>query len=129
MSAGGVSWTYFVSPSDAKEAVGRHFLYGPAVRVFGTSVVYPGRDYETWDVPLWDPAETHRTSRTRRDIAQQDTSLQQHDRVKRFFPYMYGGMQGMMGGYGTGMASASASASASTMGAGFYGSYRYPFFG
>jgi hypothetical protein len=127
MSAGGVAWTYFVSPSDAQEAVGRHFLYGPTVRAFGTSFVHPGRDHEMWDVPLWDSAKTDRLSRTRRGIALQDTSLQQHERVKRFFPYMYGGMPGMMGGYGTGMASASASAS--TMGAGFYGSYGYPYFG
>jgi hypothetical protein len=118
-----------MSPADVQEAVGRHFLYGPAVRLFGTSFVYPGRVYETWDVPFRGPDKTGMTRRTRRDIGQKDVSSGHHERVKRFFPYMYGGMPGMMGGYGTGMASASASASASAMGTGLYGSYGYPFFG
>jgi hypothetical protein len=124
-----VSWTYFVGPSDVQEAVGRNFLYGPAVRMFGTSFMYPGRVYETWDVPFWGPGKTDRIKRTRRDIRQHNASSGHHERVKRFFPYMYGGMPGMMGGYGTGMASASASASASAMGSGWYGSYGYPIFG
>jgi hypothetical protein len=101
--------------------VGRNFLYGPAVRMISTSFVYPGRVCETWDVPFWGPDNTDRTRRTRRDIGEQDASSRQHGRVKRFIPYMYGGMPGMMGGYGTGMASAS------TMGTGWYGSYGYPF--
>jgi hypothetical protein len=95
--------------------------------MFGTSFLYPGRVYETWDVPFWGPDKTDRIRRTRRDIGQQAISSRQHERVKRFFPYMYGGMPGMMGGYGTGMVSASASASA--MGTGWYGSNGYPFFG
>jgi hypothetical protein len=131
VSAGGVTWTYFVSPFDVQGAVGRNFLYDPAVRMFGTSFVYPGRVYGTWDVPFRGPDKTDKIRRTRRDIGQQDASSGQHGRVKRFFPYMYGGMPGMMGGYGNGMASSSASAfaSASAMGTGWYGSYGYPFFG
>jgi hypothetical protein len=72
------------------------------------------------EVPLWGAAKADRSSRVRRDIWRRERR-----RVKRFFPYMYGGMPGMMGGYGGGMSSASAVA----MATGSYGSYGYPFYG
>ena len=128
ISAGGVAWTYFASPSIPQE-----FLYNTPVRVFVSSFNYPVRDYEMWGLanvpPLGNAAPSTRTPRTKRATLQQEAfTTGKHERSKRFLPYMYGGMPGMMmGGYGTGMASASASAMAGSS-YGSYGSYGYPFF-
>ena len=121
VSAGDLTWTLYGIPP-----IQQQFLYSTPVRVFGSSFDYPDRPYETWGLanmpPLWNEAPVDRTA-----TLQQEASSGQHRRSKRFLPYMYGGMPGMMGGYGTGMASAAAAASA--MATNSYGSYGYPFFG
>ncbi|GFG33209.1 hypothetical protein Cfor_05518 [Coptotermes formosanus] len=123
--AGGVTWTLFASPPFQQQ-----FHYSTPVRVFSSSFDYPERSYEMWGVanipPLWDAAPTNRTPRIKRSTPQHEASTGNHKRSKRFLPYFYGGMPGMMmGGYGASMASASASAMATDS----YGSYGYPFFG
>jgi len=92
--------------------------------VFGSSFHYPERPYDTWGL-AWDEALTDRTPSIKPVTLQRDASTGQHKRSKRFSPYWYGGMPGMMGGYGTGMGSAAASAVATNS----YGSYGYPSFG
>jgi hypothetical protein len=113
-----VIWTYFASPSIPQAVESSEVLYSSPVRGFGTNFIYPERHYEIWgpvSMPhLWDAAPSDKATRTKREASR--------GRVKRFFPFMYGGMPGMMmGGYGTGMSSASAFAANS------YGGYAYPF--
>jgi hypothetical protein len=119
ISAGGVTWTFFESPP-----IQQHFLYNTPVRVFGSSFDYPEGPYDTWGL-AWGEAPTDGTPSIQTATLQHDASTGQRRRSKRFLPYMYGGMPGMMGGYGTGMGSAAASAVATNS----YGSYGYPFFG
>lgn len=114
ISAGGATWTYYATPPI------QHFFYSTPVRVFGNSFDFPERPYNTWDAALAD-----RTPSIKPVTLEHDDSAGQHRRSKRFLPYMYGGMPGMMGGYGTGMGSAASSAVATNS----YGSYGYPFFG
>jgi len=120
ISAGGVTWTFFASPP-----IQQHYFYSTPVRAVVSSFDYPERPYESWGLP-WDDAPADSTPSITTATLQHDASTGQHKRSKRFLPYGYGGMPGMMmGGYGSGMASAAASAMATNS----YGSYGYPFFG
>jgi hypothetical protein len=120
ISAGGVTWTFFSSPPFHQQ-----FLYSTPVRVSGRPFEYPERPYVPWGL-AWDESPIVITPVTNTATQQQAASTGQHKRYKRFLPYLYGGMPGMMmGGYGTGMASAAASAVATNS----YGAYGSPFYG